>query len=90
MKNVKRIGYAPSIADPWPKSRWEEFKGYLSHMDIISVREKSDVPVVEKLSGKPVTHVVDPILEDKRVLGQPLAGHEHQGTLYLLLFPWYK
>lgn len=61
MKNVKRIGYAPSIADPWPKARWKEFKGYLANMDFISVREKSDIAVVEKLSGKAVTHVVDPV-----------------------------
>ena len=61
MKNVKRIGYAPSIADPWPESRWDEFRGYLSNMDSISVREKNDVAVVEKLSEKPVTHVVDPV-----------------------------
>lgn len=61
MKNVKRIGYAPSIADPWPKARWKEFKGYLANMDFISVREKSDIAVVEKLSGKAVSHVVDPV-----------------------------
>lgn len=61
MKNVKRIGYAPSIADPWPETRWNEFKGYLANMDFISVREKSDMAIVEKLSGKPVTHVVDPV-----------------------------
>lgn len=61
MKNVKRIGYAPSIADPWPVSRWDEFKGYLVNMDFISVREKSDVEVVEKLSGKHVAHVIDPV-----------------------------
>lgn len=61
MKHVKRIGYAPSIADPWPESRWDEFRGYLANMDFISVREKSDVEVVEKISGKHVTHVVDPV-----------------------------
>lgn len=61
MKNVKRIAYAPSIADPWPESRWDEFRGYLANMDFISVREKSDVEVVEKISGKRVTHVVDPV-----------------------------
>ena len=30
-------------------------------MDYISVREKSDVEIVEKLSGKHVTHVIDPV-----------------------------
>ena len=61
MKNVRRIGYAPSIADPWPKDRWDEFRGYLANMDYISVREKSDLSVVEQLSGKKVTHVIDPV-----------------------------
>lgn len=61
MKNVRRIGYAPSIADPWPKSRWDEFREYLSNIDYISVREESDIPVVEKLSGKNITHVLDPV-----------------------------
>lgn len=61
MNNVRRIAYAPSIADPWPESRWDEFKGYLSNIDYISVREKNDVDIVEKLSGKPTTNVIDPV-----------------------------
>lgn len=73
MKNVRRIGYAPSIADPWPETRWDEFRGYLSNMDYISVREKSDVEVVEKLSGKHVTHVIDPVFLKRREYWENLA-----------------
>jgi len=73
MTNVRRIGYAPSIADPWPESRWDEFRGYLSNMDYISVREKSDVEVVEKLSGKHVTHVIDPVFLKSRDYWEKLA-----------------
>lgn len=73
MKSVRRIGYAPSIADPWPESRWEEFRGYLSNMDYISVREKSDVEVVKQLSGKPVTHVIDPVFLQPKEYWSQLA-----------------
>lgn len=73
MKNVRRIGYAPSIADPWPESRWGEFRGYLANMDYISVREKSDVEVVKQLSGKPVTHVIDPVFLQSKEYWSNLA-----------------
>ncbi len=73
MKNVRRIGYAPSIADPWPESRWDEFRGYLSNMDYISVREKSDIKVVEELSGKRVIHVIDPVFLKPRDYWEKLA-----------------
>lgn len=73
MKNVRRIGYAPSIADPWPEERWSEFREYLANMDYISVREKSDVEVVEQLSGKKVTHVIDPVFLQSKEYWSNLA-----------------
>lgn len=86
MKNVKRIGYAPSIADPWPESRWEEFKGYLLNMDSISVREKSDVVVVEKLSGKPVTHVIDPVFLKTREYWDGLSQNMNINEPYIFCY----
>ncbi len=86
MKDVKRIGYAPSIADPWPKSRWEEFKGYLSNMDSISVREKSDVAVVEKLSCKPVTHVIDPVFLKTREYWDDLSQNMDVKEPYIFCY----
>ena len=42
-------------------------------MDYISVREKSDVEVVKKLSGKPVTHVIDPVFLQSKEYWSNLA-----------------
>ena len=86
MKNIRKIGYAPSIADPWPKSRWEEFKGYLSNMDFISVREKSDVAVVEHLSGKPVAHVIDPVFLKTRKYWDSLSEDMNISTPYIFCY----
>lgn len=86
MKNVKRIAYAPSIADPWPEERWEEFEGYLSNMDYISIREKSDIAVVEKLSGKPVTHVVDPVFLKTREYWDSISENMDINEPYILCY----
>lgn len=73
MKGVRRIAYAPSIADPWPTERLNEFQEYLSNMDYISVREKNDVEVVSKLSEKSVHHVIDPVFLKSRDYWEQLA-----------------
>lgn len=73
--NVRRIAYAPSIADPIPDSKKESVKTYLSNIDALSVREKSDVQQLSGLTEKEIHHVCDPVFllpaeEWKRMLPQ--------------------
>lgn len=62
-EGVKKISYAPSMAvleltDEFKK----EFSIGVNRLDWISVREKRSLPVLKKLTDKPVTVVVDPVL----------------------------
>ena len=61
MQNVKKIAYAPSIADPWKESSHNASRAYLKNLDFISVREESDIAIVQQLSEKKVEHVLDPV-----------------------------
>lgn len=60
---VKKISYAPSMA---VLELTEEFKKEfcigVNRLDRVSVREKRSLPVLRKLTDKPVTVVVDPVL----------------------------
>lgn len=59
----KKISYAPSMA---VLELTEEFKKEfcigVNRLDRVSVREKRSLPVLRKLTDKPVTVVVDPVL----------------------------
>lgn len=62
-EGVKKISYAPSMA---VLELTEEFKKEfcigVNRLDRVSVREKRSLPVLRKLTDKPVTVVVDPVL----------------------------
>ena len=62
-EQVKKISYAPSMA---VLELTEEFKKEFSigvnRLDRVSVREKRSLPVLRKLTDKPVTVAVDPVL----------------------------
>ncbi|WP_320041038.1 polysaccharide pyruvyl transferase family protein [uncultured Desulfobacter sp.] len=57
------VAYSPSIghAEIQPKYQ-DDFKKYLKNINIISVREKSTIEEVKKLTAKPVVSVMDPTL----------------------------
>lgn len=62
-EEVKKISYAPSmvvleLTDEFKK----EFSIGVNRLDWVSVREKRSLPVLRKLTDKPVTVVVDPVL----------------------------
>lgn len=62
-EGVKKISYAPSMAvleltDEFKK----EFIIGVNRLDWVSVREKRSLPVLRKLTDKPVTVAVDPVL----------------------------
>lgn len=62
-EGVKKISYAPSMA---VLELTEEFKKEfcisVNRLDRVSVREKRSLPVLRKLTDKPVTLAVDPVL----------------------------
>lgn len=60
--NVRRLSYAASVAAPTVHPHEEVYREALGKFDAISVREKSIIPELEKLSGKPIKWVVDPTL----------------------------
>jgi len=70
---TKRISYAPSIADPWSEKDYADLSRYLNHIDCLSVREKNDIETVEKLSGRKVYHVCDPVFLLESSVWQNLA-----------------
>lgn len=62
-EGVKKMSYAPSMAvleltDEFKK----EFCIGVNRLDLVSVREKRSLPVLRKLTDKPITVVVDPVL----------------------------
>lgn len=63
VKDKKKISYASSFAvDYVVEECIPDFKHYLSQYDAISVREKSGIELVKKLTGKNATLVCDPTL----------------------------
>ena len=62
-KNKKKIAYGASFGSAaMEENRKEILKPFLNRLDFISMREKSAVPLVEKMSGKKAVSVVDPVL----------------------------
>ena len=61
-KNTKRISYAASFGQEKILKEYEEkVEEHLKNFDYISVREKSGINLVKKLSGKDATQVLDPV-----------------------------
>ena len=83
---VKKIAYAPSIADPIPKNALETFKQYISIFDALSVREIDDVKVVQKMTDKKVHHVLDPVFLLSREQWSDLASTPVINEKYILCY----
>ena len=60
-ENVRRIAYAPSVADPIPEKMQFKVKERLNKFSAVSLRESSDIPQVSKLYSGKVYHVCDPV-----------------------------
>ena len=62
-EHIKKISYAPSMAVLELTDGFKsEFSTGINRLYSISVREKRSVPVLETLTKKPITVVVDPVL----------------------------
>lgn len=60
-RNVTKIAYAPSVADPIPEEKREQIKGFLTDFSAVSVREFSDIEQIQPLYSGIVHHVCDPV-----------------------------
>lgn len=60
---IEKFSYAPSVPLNCPKRDFSQKLGQgIKKLDSISVRERSSVPLIEKLAGKKAEVVVDPVL----------------------------
>lgn len=88
MRNMNKIAYSPSMGDGViDKSNLEEIKRYLEGINHISCRESYDVPILQSLTSKQVTHVVDPVLllgenDYEEIVAQRIIK-KHYALLYL-------
>lgn len=59
----KRIAYAPSfgVANVPPRRR-DVCREYISDIDVLSAREQRGCEIIQELTGRPATAVVDPVL----------------------------
>ena len=59
----KKVSYAPSMATVELTPEYDrEFRKGVKRLDAVSVREKTALPVLREITGKPVTVAVDPVL----------------------------
>jgi glycosyltransferase involved in cell wall biosynthesis len=87
-KQKKRvISYAASFGSSKLDSKYDrEFSELIGHVDAVSVREEAAVPYVERLSGREVTAVLDPVFflgkEDWQKVETDL---EREGFIFLYI-----
>lgn len=63
MRNMRRIAYAPSMADgDLNDDQEDEIRDLLRYPDMISCRESYEKIILEKYTSKPVVHVLDPVM----------------------------
>ncbi len=88
MKKAKRIAYAPSMSDAkFSEQQLDLLKEKISGLDAISCRESYGAKLLEKLTGSPVKHVMDPVLllesEEYDCITAPGLSKEPYLLLYL-------
>lgn len=91
-ENAKRISYAASqpMEKVYPEYRkiFQKMSFYLKKMDDISVREQGSVKLIEELSGKKVTAVVDPtLLVSKKEWEKLITPMDIRGKYILMYIP---
>lgn len=86
-EHIKKIAYAPSMAVLETTDEFEQImKEGLSGFAAISVREKRSVPVLERLTDKPVSVVVDPVLLLTKAHWQEVARTKSMKQKYILCY----
>lgn len=88
-RKKKVIAYAASIGGTeLPSSCDKEFSRLVRHIDAVSVREEAAVPYVERLYGKKVTAVLDPVFFLKKESWQKVERipEKAQNRKYILVY----
>ena len=73
---VKRISYAASITDYWNEAQIESIKPLLKRFDTLTLRDRSFVDSVAKISGRKVSFVADPVFLLSRDKWSKIANEE--------------
>lgn len=86
MEGKHKIAYAASRgATTFSPEQEQQFQSYINDIDFISVREKSLQEYCQKLTDKPVTHVLDPVfLKDRKFYEQLAIPPKERG--YVLIY----
>ena len=84
-ENTVTVSYAASLGKPELEAQYsKEFRNLIQSVDVISVREESSIPYVQKQSGKTVQHMPDPTLLLSRQEWEEIAETPEE-TEYVLL-----
>ena len=87
MVDKKKIAYSPSMSSlKWVEETKTELKELLKSLDYISCRESYEVPVLEELSNKKITHVMDPVFLLEAEDYDCITGKRILNKNYLLLY----
>ena len=63
-KNKPRVSFSTSMGkEEFTKTEEKEIKNYLKDFSLISVREKVSIPLLEKITNKPIYNIIDPTLQ---------------------------
>ena len=88
--NKPRISYAASFGAEKIAERYiSEYRKFLSRMDSISVREKSGLDIVRKITGKDAVQVLDPTVAVGVQVWNELCGENdfmHKGERYIFCY----
>lgn len=82
-----KIAYAVSLGGAAAPNKIEEvLKATLGKMDAVSVREKTAVPYIERISGKDVVNVLDPVMLLQREELEKIAGKKKDRNPYIFYY----
>lgn len=83
----RKLSYAPSMAILDTSVTFREiFKKGLQEFNAISIREKQSLPIIQQLTDKPVTIVVDPVLLLTKDDWETVARPAHSPKKYILCY----
>ena len=87
MKGKKRIAYSPSMSSlKYVEKKKDELKELLTNLDHISCRETYEIDVLQELTDKKVTHVMDPVFLLEPEDYDEITGKRIIKDKYLLLY----
>ncbi len=83
----KKLSYASSFGvDRIPRVLANEYAQYLNDLNAISAREQSGVDIVKNITGRDVSHVLDPTLLLDEAEWEPVAVVPNMVEPYVLLY----